>query len=1061
MQMLRLIASVLLLSLVAGSRCPDQQRCGEEQTCCQIRSGEFNCCPFHQGECCEDHLHCCPEGMLCEMKKSSCTNATHSISWAERFPSEHSRIVQSYRMITSYDANNMYNTVCPDNSFCPWEFSCLKVSETYGCCPEAQGIVCSDGKHCCPSDRECTTDSTSCVEKTVSDVLCDDTAACPDGSTCCKDGLGGWGCCPLPQAVCCEDFIYCCPQGKKCNHETQSCDDPSGSVPWLKKVPSRPIDGQKFPETKLSDVPCDDTVGCPDGTTCCKDGKGGWGCCPLPQAVCCEDFTHCCPQGKKCNLAAQTCDDPFGSVPWLKKVPSRPIDGQKVPESKLSDVPCDDTVACPDGTTCCKDGKGGFGCCPFPQAVCCEDFTHCCPQGKKCNLAAQTCDDPFGSVPWLKKVPSRPIDGQKVPESKLSDVPCDDTVACPDGTTCCKDGKGGFGCCPFPQAVCCEDFIHCCPQGKKCNLAAQTCDDPFGSVPWLKKVPSRPIDGQKVPESKLSDVPCDDTVACPDGTTCCKDGKGGFGCCPFPQAVCCEDFIHCCPQGKKCNLAAQTCDDPFGSVPWLKKVPSRPIDGQKVPESKLSDVPCDDTVACPDGTTCCKDGKGGFGCCPFPQAVCCEDFTHCCPQGKKCNLAAQTCDDPFGSVPWLKKVPSRSIDGQKVPESKFSDVPCDDTVACPDGTTCCKDGKGGFGCCPIPQAVCCEDFTHCCPHGKKCNLAAQTCDDPFGSVPWLKKVPSRPIDGQKVPESKISDVPCDDTVACPDGTTCCKDGKGGFGCCPFPQAVCCEDFIHCCPQGKKCNLAAQTCDDPFGSVPWLKKVPSRPIDGQKVPESKLSDVPCDDTVACPDGTTCCKDGKGGFGCCPFPQAVCCEDFTHCCPQGKKCNLAAQTCDDPYDLVPWLKKVASRPIDGLKVPESKLSDVSCDDTVACPDGTTCCKDVKGGWGCCPFPEATCCEDGENCCPKGYVCRDQWCEKSSRIKFDSGKREMLSPQVQKNIDCGEGFRCRDTETCCRMSESSWGCCPFLKREPLCFTLTTPQTMGLLASPTSVPDFTNTCS
>ncbi|KAI5097031.1 granulin-a isoform 2 precursor, partial [Silurus meridionalis] len=154
----------------------------------------------------------------------------------------------------------------------------------------------------------------------------------------------------------------------------------------------------------------------------------------------------------------------------------------------------------------------------------------------------------------------------------------------------------------------------------------------------------------------------------------------------------------------------------------------------------------------------------------------------------------------------------------------------------------------------------------------------------------------------------VSDVPCDDTVACPDGTTCCKDGKGGFGCCPFPQAVCCEDFIHCCPHGKKCNLAAQTCDDPFGSVPWLKKVPSRSFDGQKVPESKrmssdiiknflvnyrnkdivfliikmiflllvcsVSDVPCDDTVACPDGTTCCKDGKGGFGCCPFPQVKC-------------------------------------------------------------------------------------------------------------------------------------------------------------------------------------------
>ncbi|MCJ8738983.1 hypothetical protein PDJAM_G00042000 [Pangasius djambal] len=514
LRMLRLAAGLLLLSLVAGSKCPDQQRCGDEQTCCQIHSGEFNCCPFHQGECCEDHLHCCPEGMLCEVKESRCTNATHSFPWSERFPSEHTGFIK---------------------------------------------------------------------------------------------------------AVCCEDFIHCCPHGKKCNLAAQSCDDPSGSVPWLKKEPSRPIGGQKVLETKVSDVPCDDTATCPDGTTCCKNEQGGWSCCPLPQAVCCEDFIHCCPHGKKCNLTAESCDDPSGSVPWLKKEPSRPINGQKVLETKVSDVPCDDTATCPDGTTCCKNEQGGWSCCPLPQAVCCEDFIHCCPHGKKCNLAAESCDDPSGSVPWLKKEPSRPIGGQKVLETKVSDVPCDDTATCPDGTTCCKNEQGGWSCCPLPQAVCCEDFIHCCPHGKKCNLAAESCDDPSGSVPWLKKEPSRPIGGQKVLETEVSDVPCDDTATCPDGTTCCKNEQGGWSCCPLPQAVCCEDFIHCCPHGKKCNLAAESCDDPSGSVPWLKKEPSRPIGGQKVLETEVSDVPCDGIVACADGTTCCKNEQGGWSCCPLPQ----------------------------------------------------------------------------------------------------------------------------------------------------------------------------------------------------------------------------------------------------------------------------------------------------------------------------------------------------------------------------------------------------------------------------------------------------------
>ncbi|XP_035379745.1 granulin a isoform X8 [Electrophorus electricus] len=1012
--MLRLVLGLVLLTLVTGSKCPNEDLCGEQQTCCQIPSGEYTCCPFYQGECCEDHLHCCPEGMLCQMTESKCSNTTHTLPWAERR------------------------------------------STTAGL-PKA--VCCEDFIHCCPQGKKCNLAAQTCddasgsvpwlkkeptrpikgqkvPETKGSDVPCNDTVACLDGSTCCKTAQGDWACCPIPKAVCCEDFIHCCPQGKKCNLAAQTCDDASGSVPWLKKEPTRPIRGQKVPETKGSDVPCNDTVACLDGSTCCKTAQGDWACCPIPKAVCCEDFIHCCPQGTKCNLAAETCDDASGSVPWLKKEPTRPIRGQKVPETKGSDVPCNDTVACLDGTTCCKTAQGDWACCPIPKAVCCEDFIHCCPQGKKCNLAAQTCDDPLGSVPWLKKEPTRPIKGQKVPETKGSDVPCNDTVACLDGTTCCKTAQGDWACCPLPQAVCCEDFIHCCPQGTKCNLAAETCDDASGSVPWLKKEPTRPIRGQKVPETKGSDVPCNDTVACLDGTTCCKTAQGDWACCPIPKAVCCEDFIHCCPQGKKCNLAAQTCDDPLGSVPWLKKEPTRPIKGQKVPETKGSDVPCNDTVACLDGTTCCKTAQGDWACCPLPQAVCCEDFIHCCPQGTKCNLAAETCDDASGSVPWLKKEPTRPIRGQKVPETKGSDVPCNDTVACLDGTTCCKTAQGDWACCPIPKAVCCEDFIHCCPQGTKCNLAAETCDDTSGSVPWLKKEPTRPIRGQKVPETKGSDVPCNDTVACLDGTTCCKTAQGDWACCPLPQAVCCEDFIHCCPQGKKCNLAAQTCDDPLGSVPWLKKEPTRPIKGQKVPETKGSDVPCNDTVACLDGTTCCKTAQGDWACCPLPQAVCCEDFIHCCPQGTKCNLAAETCDDASGSVPWLKKEPTRPIRGQKVPETKGSDVPCNDTVACLDGTTCCKTAQGDWACCPIPKAVCCEDFIHCCPQGTKCNlaAETCDDTSGsvpwLKKEPTRpiRGQKVPETKgSDVPCNDTVACLDGTTCCKTAQGDWACCP----------------------------------
>merc|ERR1712227_516920 len=40
---------------------------------------------------------------------------------------------------------------------------------------------------------------------------------CPDRNSCCglPDG-SGYQCCPLPDAVCCEDGVRCCPNGYQC-----------------------------------------------------------------------------------------------------------------------------------------------------------------------------------------------------------------------------------------------------------------------------------------------------------------------------------------------------------------------------------------------------------------------------------------------------------------------------------------------------------------------------------------------------------------------------------------------------------------------------------------------------------------------------------------------------------------------------------------------------------------------------------------------------------------------------------------------------------------------------
>ena len=48
-------------------------------------------------------------------------------------------------------------------------------------------------------------------------MICPDgVSECASGNTCCKLSSGAYGCCPLPNAVCCSDHIHCCPSGYTC-----------------------------------------------------------------------------------------------------------------------------------------------------------------------------------------------------------------------------------------------------------------------------------------------------------------------------------------------------------------------------------------------------------------------------------------------------------------------------------------------------------------------------------------------------------------------------------------------------------------------------------------------------------------------------------------------------------------------------------------------------------------------------------------------------------------------------------------------------------------------------
>ncbi|CAL8259263.1 unnamed protein product [Arctogadus glacialis] len=99
-------------------------------------------------------------------------------------------------------------------------------------------------------------------------------------------------------------------------------------------------------------------------------------------------------------------------------------------------------------------------------------------------------------------------------------------------------------------------------------------------------------------------------------------------------------------------------------------------------------------------------------------------------------------------------------------------VPCNESVACADETTCCQTTAGEWACCPMPEAVCCQDHRHCCPHATVCNLAQSRCDPARGhapSVPWLTKLPALSLSARSLATAEEVAT----AVSCADGEHCC------------------------------------------------------------------------------------------------------------------------------------------------------------------------------------------------------------------------------------------------------------------------------------------------
>jgi hypothetical protein len=324
-------------------------------------------------------------------------------------------------------------------------------------------------------------------------IPCKDGSFCPTTFTCCVLVDGTYGCCPLQNAVCCNDHLHCCPQNTQCNLKSQCCDAENYQVPWSQKLTQRQLIQQNEDLNILqqAQVCQDEETSCPPMSTCCLMVHGSYACCPHDDGVCCG--THCCAKNSKCGQEIGECieeekeedDDELTVkvVNWYTvEVMAYEKNGLKETFKYTGPFCPGGEVQCANGTCCEVQADSSYVCCPYQSGTCCGVHGYCCPSGYDCDAKLEACT--------LRE------DDLKTVLSDIESINCVEDSSrfkCPNTYSCCPN-DGSFECCPIPKSVCCEDSKFCCPENFKCETIGEfnktMCiqDDIFFDA--VRKVPS-------------------------------------------------------------------------------------------------------------------------------------------------------------------------------------------------------------------------------------------------------------------------------------------------------------------------------------------------------------------------------------------------------------------------------------------------------------------------------------------------------------------------------------------------------------------------------------------